>query len=167
MRPPLTATLGKIPDGVAGVRATLNLMSGLVKAGKTDMGVRGVALGLTGGLMQKDCWGEAEALHAFVRDNIRYVMDVTEVETVQSPIATLTARAGDCDDKSTLLCALLESIGHPTRFVAVGRERNEYCHVYCEVCLSGDWIPLETTEPVEMGWEPPPEVVMARLVVEN
>jgi transglutaminase-like putative cysteine protease len=106
-------------------------------------------------------------LHQFVRDNIRYVGDVTNVETVQSPVVTLQMMAGDCDDKATLLCALLESIGHPTKFVAVGITPNQYDHVFCEVCIMGHWIPLETTEPVDMGWSPRPCVIRARMECNN
>ena len=164
---PVTATLGLIPDGVAGIRATLKYMSQFVKDGKKSMTVRNQALSLTGHLAQKDWAGEAIALHAFVRDEIRYVMDTTDVELVQTPDATLSIGAGDCDDKSTLLCALLESIGHPTRFVAVGSEPNLFEHVYVETKIGGNWIVCETTEPVPIGWQPPLQFRVARMEHHN
>jgi hypothetical protein len=54
-----------------------------------------------------------------------------------------------------LLAALLESIGHPCRFVAVGySRRNEFEHVYVETKIGHTWTALETTMDVPMGWAP-------------
>jgi transglutaminase-like putative cysteine protease len=74
-------------------------------------------------------------------------------------------RAGDCDDKSVLLAALLESIGHPTRFVAIGFQPDDFEHVFVETKIADRWISLETTEPVEIGWMP--QHIRARLTVNN
>lgn len=146
-----------VPDGIAGTRRVLFMMRDLARTGKTNSFVRQTAVQLTNNLPQKDLLGEIRALHAFVRDNIRYVRDVRGVETLQTPERTLLNKSGDCDDKSTLLAALLESISHPARFVAVGfRSPNNCDHVYVETQLrsTGQWIPLETTEPVQAGWSP-------------
>lgn len=162
-----TATLGLIPDGPAGIHATLKIMSCFVKEGKKTLSIRDKALSLVSGLLQKDWSGEVRCLHAFVRDHIRYVGDITDVETVQSAVYTLRHAAGDCDDKSVLLASLLESIGHPTKFVAVGMSPGMYEHVYLETKIGTRWVPLETTEPVEMGWQPPPGMVKARMEYVN
>ena len=122
--------------------------------GKKTPAIREAAFFLTRNLKQKDYESEAYELGAFVRDGIRYTKDVTNVETLQTPIKTLEYKAGDCDDKVTLLSALLESIGHPTRFVAMGFSPDRFSHVYLETKIKNEWIPIETTEPVEMGWEP-------------
>jgi transglutaminase-like putative cysteine protease len=113
-----------------------------------------LAVDLTSGLKQKDRLGEIAAIHAFVRDCIRYVWDVRGVETLHDTQRILDQKAGDCDDKSILTAALLEAIGYPTRFVAVGIAKDLYQHVLVEVQHKGQWIPLETTEPVPMGWYP-------------
>jgi transglutaminase-like putative cysteine protease len=156
------ATLGIIPDGVPGIVATLKIMSAYVEAGKKSMTVRDKVLSLTQSLGQKDFVAEIKALHRFVRDDIRYLMDPCDVELVQHPDATLRNRQGDCDDKSTLMCAMLESIGHPTRFVAIGFEPNIYEHVYCETLIGERWVSCETTEDVEIGWQPPSGMIRAR-----
>jgi len=146
-----------VPDGIEGTRRVLFLMRDLARHGKTNSFVRQTAVQLTNSLPQKDWLSEIVALHAFVRDNIRYVRDVRGVETLQTPERTLLNKSGDCDDKSTLLAALLESISHPARFVAVGfRNANSCDHVFVETKLrtTGKWIPLETTEPVPVGWNP-------------
>lgn len=162
---PMTATLQAIPDGKAGTVATLKIMRQITKAGKTTLPVRNLALSLIGELSQKDWFNEVKLLHRFVRDQIRYVKDIRGVETVQTPDVTLSLKAGDCDDKSVLLAAMLEAIGHPTRFVAIGFRPDDFVHVYVETRIGTSWIPLETTEPVEVGWTP--KGVVSRLSIYN
>lgn len=48
----------------------------------------------------------AEALHAFVRDNIRYMRDPGGIEQLGSASTALARRFGDCDDKARLVVAL-------------------------------------------------------------
>lgn len=160
-----TRQLSGIPDGKQGVIATLKAMRSIVKQYKTAIPVRTLAVALTNGNRQKDWLAEVKALHAFVRDKIRYVRDVVDVETLQTPDITLKTGAGDCDDKSMLLAAMLESIGHPTRFVAIGFQPDEFSHVYVESRVGNKWLPLETTEPVHIGWLPPN--IKARLIIHN
>lgn len=130
-------------------------MSKLVREAKKLPEIRQTALSLIRRNGQKDRVGEVRDLHAFVRDRIRYVGDVRGVETLHTPIKLLEFGQGDCDDKSTLLAALLESISHPTRFVAVGFSPGRFDHVYVETKLRDKWIGLETTEPWPMGKVPP------------
>jgi len=129
-------------------------MSQLARAGKKSPPVRQLAVDLTRYLPQKDWLGEITALHEFVRDKIRYVKDTRNVETLHTAEKILDNGAGDCDDKSILLASLLESLGHKTRFVAIGFRPGRFSHVYVETYHAGKWIPLETTEPVNVGWSP-------------
>ena len=148
-------TLKAIPDGIPGIRATLAHMSQYVREYKKDPLIKNLARELTLHLPQKAFRAEAQALFEFVRDQIRYQWDIADVETVQTPLVTLEARVGDCDDKATLLATLLESIGHKTRFMAVGLTLGQVEHVYVETKVGADWVPMDATEPVPMGWEPP------------
>ncbi len=154
MRP---SFLVSIPDGPDGTEATLRAMRLVVLNAKSSMPVRDMALRLTRYLHQKDFRAEVRALWKFVRDNIRYVRDIRGVETIQMPDITLEMGQGDCDDKSVLLAAMLESLGHPTRFKALAFEPGRYSHVLIETKIggAGAWVPLETTEPVPFGWQPP------------
>ena len=161
----LTTTLQTIPAGPEGVYQTLKIMKHLTRMGKKDIAIRSKALDLTRNLNQKDWLGEVKNLHRFVRDHIRYIRDIRDVETVAFPEITLELGQGDCDDKSVLLASLLESIGHPTRFIAVGFKPHNYSHVYLETKIGNTWIGLETTEPVEVGWQP--KGVMARMEIFN
>lgn len=161
----LSATLRGIPDGRAGTIETLKIMSQVARNGKTSLPVRNMALSLIKGLDHKDWVGQIKALHRFVRDKIQYVKDIDGVETLQTPDVTLQLAAGDCDDKSILLASLLGAIGHPTRFVAIGKNDDDFVHVYPETRVGNKWLALETTEPVEIGWQP--SGYPARLVYHN
>lgn len=165
---PRPSVLGDLPPGSAGTRATLDLMRRLVAQYKRSDAVRSVALSLVRGLQPKNYTAEVRALFEYVRDHIRYVRDVIGIETLQTPDATLELEAGDCDDKSTLLAALLASIGHRTRFVAVGYSSpGAFQHVYVETLIGADrWVPLDATvSHATVGWAPRPPV--SRMVIHN
>lgn len=157
------ARLQKIPDGVAGVAETLKIMRGLVRRYKKELIIRRCAMDLVQNNGQKAYTEEVRDLFTFVRDNIRYLKDIADVETVAAPDFTLETRQGDCDDKAVLLASLLESIGHRARFVALSFSPGIYSHVIVETKIGRYWVPLETTEPVPMGWYPPG--VLDRMVV--
>lgn len=151
----VTAQLGRIPSGKAGVIATLKIMRNMIRTGKTSLPVRLLALDLTSNLQQKNYSGEISEIFYFVRDRIRYVKDIDGVETLQTPDKTLELKAGDCDDKSILLASMLQAIGHPVRLVAVGFKPGVFCHVFVQTKIGTKWVSLETTEPQKLGWEPP------------
>lgn len=153
--PAPVATLQAIPPGREGVRATLKLMARLARDGSTTLPVRLAALQIVQGLPQRDRPAEVSALHQFVRDHIRYVRDPVGVETLHAPEQVLALKQGDCDDKSILLASLLDAIGHPARYHAVGFRPGVFQHVYVEARIGGRWVALETTEPRPMGWAPP------------
>lgn len=137
----------------------MDLMASLARRGKTAMEVRNLAVQLTTagflngqGLQQKDFMGEAARLLAFVRDDIRYVRDISEVETLHDPVTLLKIGAGDCDDKAILLAALLKSIGFDdVRFIAIAFAPDEYSHVWVQTKINGKWVDLESTEPISCG----------------
>jgi len=148
-----TATLQSIPSGARGTRATLRIMSRLVREYKKNIDIRALALSLIRHIEGHKNWvAQIRAIHAFVRDHIQYVRDVRGVETIATPTKTLEFGQGDCDDQAVLVASLLESIGHPTRFVAIKASPfGGFVHVYTETKVGNKWIPLETTEQFEAG----------------
>ena len=131
-------------------------MRRLAKDGSTNIAVRQRAVQLTRFLPQKDFSAEIAALFDFVQNRIRYVRDVQGVETLHTAERVLINGAGDCDDKSVLLAALLLSIGYPARFVAVGFKNPNACeHVFVQTrAPGGPWFSLDATMPNRMGWAP-------------
>lgn len=115
------------------------------------MEVREKATDLVQPLAQKDFFGETCTLLEFVRDQIRYVKDINDVETVHTADKVLELQRGDCDDKAILLAAMLLSIGHIPQFVAVSLDGYNYIHVWVQDNLHGNWIDLEPTEALPCG----------------
>lgn len=148
-------TLEALPSGEPGIRATLALMVKLARQGKDTYAVRHLAETIVADVRQKNWLEEVRAIQEYVRDHVRYVKDIRGTETIATPEKLVERMMGDCDDKSLLTASLLESIGHPTRFVAVGWKVGSYCHVLVETKIGGRWIPVETTEHVALGWYPP------------
>jgi transglutaminase-like putative cysteine protease len=162
-----------IPAGIGGVQRTLRIMVDVAATFKTDVYIRTLAVYLVGGRIvtlangnqvryplcrPKDYAAELGCIHAFVRDHIRYVRDIDNVETLQTPIQTLNVLAGDCDDKAVLFCALAGAIGFPTRFAALAIDGGPFSHVLAQALLGDQFITAETIltdPPVELGWEPP------------
>lgn len=127
----------------------------LVEQGKRDPKIRGIAVKIISGCDNKDYRCEAVKLHEWVRDNIRYVKDPAFVERFATPERTLKERAGDCDDSSILLSALLESIGHETRLILLdGDLSGKFTHVIAQAKIGDKWHWMETTKKVPFDWAP-------------
>ena len=155
--------LAELPPGPGGAAATLRHMRDFVESSIRDPSqtIRNKALDLVSGLPPRQWMAEIRALHAYVKDQIRYVRDPVGLELVQSPDKTIEIGQGDCDDKATLLAALLTATGHPARFIAVGFNGDPLSHVLVQTKVnstgndSKDWISLETIIDKPVGWFPP------------
>ncbi len=166
---PVPYRLGSIPSGDAGVAATLKIMVSMVLEYRASPTVRVTAQTLVKDCASRDSVCQVSALHAYVRDNIKYLPDVRDVETIQTPDYTLSMLSGDCDDQSVLLAALCESIGKQSRFLAIGVRGQGFSHVSSQVLLGTRWVNLETIvptlknpwgnlpagSPTPIGWFPP------------
>ena len=154
-----SAQLQTIPNGDAGVAATLRIMKNMARASlKTHhQTVRNFALLIVQDVTPRDWAGEVEAMQQWVRDQIKYRQDPDDIELVQTPEKTLEFAAGDCDDKSTLLASLLLAIGHPARFRAMALEGGyEFTHVMTQSKIADRWVNLETIiAGAPIGWAPP------------
>lgn len=107
-------------------------------------------------------------IHRLVRDEIAFRTERGEI--VQSPGLTLRRRVGDCDCKSTLVCALAGAHGLPYRLmllahgpagpVTLGPDddpagRGAF-HVWPQLWLGEQWHDCETCHPVEASHLAPP-----------
>lgn len=157
--PVLSGQIVHLANGVAGVQQTLRVMRQLVNRCKTNVKIRQAATNTIFLTPEKDEYSEAEAIFNFVRDRIRYVKDVNDIETLSTPMMTLEGRLGDCDDQTVLLASMLESVGYPTRFIVEGYTTpGEYEHVYMQALVFGQFISMDPTEQKYMGWSPPDPV---------
>jgi transglutaminase-like putative cysteine protease len=164
--PVLSGYVVPLANGYSGVQQTLKMMRQLVNQCRTNIEIRQAATNTVFLTPEKDEYSEAEALFNFVRDRIRYVKDVHDVETLSTPMMTLAGRLGDCDDQTVLLASLLESVGYPTRFVIEGYTMpGQFDHVYMQALVFGQWISMDPTEQRYMGWSPPNPITQAVEVI--
>jgi hypothetical protein len=152
-------SLGQIPKGYAGTKQTVAHIVHLIREGAKDFCVRQHAIDIlfANGVPPKDYLGEIRTLFAWVQHNVRYTRDIHRVELLHSARRMLELRAGDCDDMTILLAAMLKAIGHPVRLVLVGfnpHKKAVFTHIYLEAFCKGWWIPLDATVNRPMAWAP-------------
>lgn len=152
---PYTVQSLTIGEGLAGTLDTVRIMRAMVREASRDPVIRDAAMRLIWLQPARDSRSEIEAVFTWVRDMVRYVADPVWFESVSYPAQTLAMRHGDCDDKATLLGAMLESVGYPVRFVVTGYRVAAPEHVYVQVLASDQWIDLDPTERGGVGYAPP------------
>ena len=150
----------RVPKGQAGTLVTARLIARMIREGAKDFYVRQKAIQIFRefNVPPKERWTEVCALFQWVRQNIRYTRDIFRVELLHTPRRMLELRAGDCDDMTILLGAMLLSTGHPVRLVLAGfrpHKPHRYTHIYPEVNVRGKWIALDATMHRPIGWAPP------------
>lgn len=160
-RTPLNSTRMRISSGDRGIAQTIRYMQGVAvgNEGAASAEIRRQALTIVQPIASRDQQGEIAAILQWVKNNIAFRGEYQE--TVQTPLVTLQLRAGDCDDQSSLLAALLMSLGYKVRFNTVAADPSApwaFSHVFTEVFQrkSGQWISLDATVPASYpGWRPP------------
>lgn len=150
----------RVPRGTTGTLRTAKIIAKLVQEGAKDFYVRQKAIEVfrAKDVKAKNRLGEVCALFDFVKRNIRYTRDIFRVELLHSARRMLELRAGDCDDMTILLGAMLLSTGHPVRLVLAGFRPNRphaYSHIYPEVNVGGRWLAVDATMDKPIGWAPP------------
>ncbi len=127
-----------VPRGNRGTLVTARMIGEMIQSGAKDFYVRQKAIEIfrNAGVRPKDRFGEVCALYNWVKQNIRYTRDIFRVELLHSARRMLELRAGDCDDMTILLGAMLVSTGHPVRLILAGfrpHKPHAYSHIYPEV----------------------------------
>jgi len=153
-------TLIRVPSGSRGTLATAEIIGRMIRDGAKDFLVRQKAIQIfrIAGVRPKDRFGEIRSLFEWVRRNVRYTRDIFRVELLHTARRMLELRAGDCDDMTILLGAMLMSTGHPVRLILAGfrkRRPHSYSHIFLEANLGGHWITLDATMERPIGWAPP------------
>jgi hypothetical protein len=94
------------------------------------------------GVESRDKKLQALAIANWVKENIYYVHELPE--RFQFPDETLRSKAGDCDDFSTLIGSMLESIGIPSFLVAMNIN-GKWSHIFCSARIDNGLLPLGST----------------------
>ena len=150
----------RVPRGNKGTIATAKIIARLIQDGAKDFYVRQKAIEVfrAYSVRPKNRMGEVCALFDFVKRNIRYTRDIFRVELLHTARRMLELKAGDCDDMTILLGAMLMSTGHQVRLVLAGfrpHKPHSYSHIYPEVNVRGRWIAIDATVDKPIGWAPP------------
>lgn len=92
----------------------------------------------------RDKKAQALAIGEWVQQNIYYVHELPE--RFQDPTETLRLKAGDCDDMTTLIGSLLESIGISSVMVCM-KVNGLWSHIYpaARIPETGGLLPLDAT----------------------
>ena len=92
----------------------------------------------------------------WMRSQMTYEPGTTEVGT--SVCDVLAARRGVCQDYAHVCCALLRTIGIPSRYVSgyfaprpleVGESVEAESHAWVEALVDGGWLPVDPTNDIE------------------
>lgn len=159
-----------IASGDQGIAQTLATMRALALAAAQDPTIVQAARRVVRDVDGHDRWDTTAALFDWFTARYVYTLDPTGYELVVAPAVMLRQGArlgylqGDCDDAVTLLSALLESVGIPTRFRVVSTSTPlpgdaGYSHVLLEAETEpGEWWPLDVTlDGARPGDRPPPQ----------
>jgi len=139
--------------GDDGTEQTIRMIRGLVDDAWKDPFVNRTAIEIVrnAGVPQYDSLGQVRAIYNWVHSNFYFVNDPVSKEAVRPTRDLLQLFAGDCDDiNANVLPALLGSIGYDVRLVTIAADAGNpdaFTHVYCEVYLDGQWIPLDAARP--------------------
>lgn len=160
------ATLAGQPPGSLASFDTIRRMRALVRQYASHPAILNQAANIVWFSPVRDERHEARELFQFVKNNVRYTKDVVGLETLATPLLVLQRRVGDCDDMATLLATLLESVGHPTRFVMGAYHGSpHYEHVYLQTFVNGEWIDADPSMPNYSLGDSPPDP--SKLWIEN
>lgn len=152
-----------IPDGQPGLHRKIAVIRDLVHQAKRDPEFRQATLEAVRQVPERDWSGEIRQVVRFVR-KMRYTRDPYDPEGLELFIDPRLSihqvragqAAGDCDDQVLLASAMLETLGHPTRYRVGGRELGDYGHIWIEVLHPRrGWVPIELTRRrAPVGWDP-------------
>ena len=159
----------------------MNKISDVIFRYSTDIRLREFTVNLLGNhiFIKGGDYEIAKKIFMYVKQNIKYVSDIYNIETIQDPITTLRIKFGDCDDFVVLLGAMLKSIGYRVALVSValndtilGTDSNpddDYNHIFLIVETTQGWIfadPANKSPECDFGWSVPRECYNKRYILE-
>jgi Transglutaminase-like superfamily len=149
-------------SGEQGTAQTVQLMRQLIDEALADSQFIRFVTDLVRSVPAYDDLAEAQALYGWVKRNIRFTKDPLTKEKLYPPQELLKIKAGDCDDISMLLGAMLLAVGYPARLITISADESnpqEFSHVYPEAEVppgSGNWIAMDAARlDSSFGSEPP------------
>lgn len=161
---------GTLAPGSAGTTETVSLMQQLAVTGSRDRLVQTTARGIIQQSGATNVRDAVLALFHWVRDRVLFAADPIGLERIQAPWVTLARRSGDCDDKSTLLAAMIRAAGLrvPLSFRVIATDRRaplQFSHVYVIVRGTRPLALDPTHAGTPAGWQVPDPFRLADFAV--
>ena len=138
--------------GDAGTEQTISMMRQLVDDAWKDPYVNRTAIDVirNSGAPAYDTASQVRAIWEFA-NSFYFVNDPITKEALRPTRELLKLMAGDCDDiNGNIIPALIGSIGLEPRLVTIKSDPQAphlFSHVYAEVLLDGEWLPLDAARP--------------------
>jgi len=144
-----------LSEGDPGTIETVSMMWRLIQDGMRDPEINRAAMAIINCSRARpfNFADQRRAIFDWVSRNVRFVRDIAGKETLRTPHETLAVRAGDCDDMTMLLAALLGTIGNDVRIVTIGvlpggpQTPAPFSHVYAEVFDGNQWVAIDPARP--------------------
>ncbi len=153
---PVTYSLSGLMPGVHGTVQTLQEMARLVRRDSKKLDIVSLARSIVKDVTPHDELGEINAIHEYVKNNLRYVQDPVDVEWVQDAERSLLLGAGDCDDGTDLFATLVAAMGYVPVYALAGYDpdpNSQYDHVWVSVRTNDNkWTDADFSEYKPLGW---------------
>lgn len=139
--------------GDAGTSQTIDKIRELVNDAWRNLDVRRFAIDILrdAGAPQYDDWAKIRAIYDWVTAHFYFVLDPVSKEVLMPFPDLVELGAGDCDEiNATAMAVLFGVIGYEPRLVTVAADSNSpegFSHVYAEVLLNGNWVPMDAARP--------------------
>jgi hypothetical protein len=142
-----------LQGGDAGTEQTIGKIRELVNDAWKNLDVRRLAICILreAGAPQYDDWSKVRAIYDWVSANFYFVLDPVTKEVLMPFPDLVELGAGDCDEiNATAMAVLLGVIGYEPRLVTVAADAGNpeaFSHVYAEVLVNGNWVPMDAARP--------------------
>lgn len=155
-----------VAPGAAGARQSLKVMRQIVLVHRMNPLVVSYARQIVNnaGIRMKDYPAQAHAIYDWITQNIAFTRDPVGVDLYMTPEVTLHNGAGDCDDLAILFASFMESLGHPSGFLAIREPGSDtFNHVLAITRIGDRWICADCSNPDQgLGWCPPATQTMVQ-----
>lgn len=140
--------------GNPGIFQVVGFLNKLIEKYKKNLKIRKLSVRVARG--GGTDFERAKKIFFYLKNHVKYVKDILDIETIQTPIQTLYIGAGDCDDMVLLLGSMLESIGIPVVMVVADYTGRGFSHIYLYAKIKKNkWIALDPAMKKYPGEEHP------------
>lgn len=158
---PYRTSVLNIPDGDAGIEATLRHMERLIDKASGDPRFIRIAQRIATTTAPRDEDAQAQAILAWVREHTFYVHDpigkelVKDADFMMRELQESGTIPSDCDDQVVLTASLLRAVGIDAEPIVVSPDQGTYTHVLLRYHSPKiGWVTMDPITRNGLGWFP-------------